>query len=170
MNHARDTATSFQDDRRTRKCRNRALPNRLRTLWNPQKHPLESPGDAPEHPPSRPRTPRGAPRSRQGENMQTAAEGAPTPPSQPEHLGLLGLPSPPRSKPTFNPSSSHRSRLPAPAGPPPPPDPWGLRILLGCAHGRRPRKRSPNKDTLRGLEGTRIDCPKNVDMLNRFKH
>ena len=43
-------------------------------------------------------------------------------------------------------------------------------ILLGCAHGRRPRKQSPNNDTLRGLEGTRIDCLKNVDMLNRFKN
>ena len=43
-------------------------------------------------------------------------------------------------------------------------------ILLGCAHGRRPRKRSPTNDTLRGLEGTRIDCPENVDMLNRFQN
>ena len=48
--------------------------------------------------------------------------------------------------------------------------PRGRRILLGCAHCRRPRKRSPNNDTLRGLEGTRIDCPKNVGMLNRFKN
>ena len=141
MNHARDTATSFQDDRRTRKCRNRALPNRLRTLWNTQKHPSESPGDAPEHPPSRPRTPRGAPRSRQGENMQTAAEGAPTPPSQPEHLVLFVLRSPPRSKPTFNPSSSHRSRLPAPAGPPPPPDPG-----VGGLTGLRPLPPTPKED------------------------
>ena len=43
-------------------------------------------------------------------------------------------------------------------------------ILLGCAHGRRPRKRSPNNDTLRGLEGARIDSPENVGMLNRFKN
>ena len=94
-NHARDTATSFQDDRRTRKCRNRALPNRLRTLWNPPKHPSESSGSVPEHPPGRPRTCRGAPRSRQAENMQTAAERAPTPASELEHLVQVDPPSPP---------------------------------------------------------------------------
>ena len=70
-------------------------PKPLKDPWNSPKHSSESPGDAPEHPPSRPRTPRGAPRSRQGENMQTAAERAPTPPSQLKHLGTLALPSPP---------------------------------------------------------------------------
>ena len=82
----------------------------------PKSSPRRAPRSVPEHPPGRPRTSRGAPRSRQARNMQTAAEGAPTPPSQPEHLGHLDLRTPPRSKPTFNPSSSHSSRLPAPAG------------------------------------------------------
>ena len=36
-NHARDTSTSSQDDRRTRQCHNRSLPNRSRTLWKPEK-------------------------------------------------------------------------------------------------------------------------------------
>ena len=40
-------------------------------------------------------------------------------------------------------------------------------ILLGCAHGRRPRKRSPTRDTLRSLENTRVHCLKNVDTLDR---
>ena len=35
MNHARDTSTSFRDDRRTRKCDNRPQKNNSRTL---QKH------------------------------------------------------------------------------------------------------------------------------------
>ena len=68
----------------------------------PLKDPLERPkaplGEPRRHPgaPSRPPSdaPR-APRSRQARNMQTAAEGAPTPAAQPEHLGHLGLPSPP---------------------------------------------------------------------------
>ena len=37
MNHARDTSTSFQDDRRTRKCANRPQQDRSRTLQNPEK-------------------------------------------------------------------------------------------------------------------------------------
>ena len=40
-------------------------------------------------------------------------------------------------------------------------------ILLGCAHCRRPRKRSTTTDALRGLEGTRVHCLKNVDTLDR---
>ena len=37
MNHARDTSTSFQDDRRTRKCANRPQQDRSRTFQNPEK-------------------------------------------------------------------------------------------------------------------------------------
>ena len=116
-------------------------PEPLKDPLEPPKAPLGEPGrrrGAPSQPPS---APRGAPRSRQGENMQTAAEGAPTPPSQPEHLGLLDARSPPRSKPTFNPSSSHRSRLPDPAGPPPPPDPG-----VGGLTGLRPLPPTPKED------------------------
>ena len=80
-------------------------PKPLKDPLEPPKASLGKPRRRPGAPSQPPSAPRGAPRSRQGENMQTAAEGAPTPPSQPEHLVLLGGRSPPRSKPTFNSSS-----------------------------------------------------------------
>ena len=67
-------------------------------------------------------------------------------------------------RPWAQPNRIYSPSLPKP---PPPPDPWGRRILLGCAHGRRPRKRSPTRDTLRSLENTRVHCLKNVDTLDR---
>ena len=116
-------------------------PKPLKDPWEPPKVALGEPRKRPGAPSQPPSAPRGAPRSRQGENMQTAAEGAPTPPSQPEHLVLLVARSPPRSKPTFNPSSSHRSRLPAPAGLPP-----RRTRGVGGLTGLRPLPPTPKED------------------------
>ena len=134
MNHARDASTSFQDDRTTRKCANRSQKTRPRTLANPQKWLSESPGSVPEHPPGRPRIPRGAPRSRQAENMQTAAERAPTPPSQREHLYNLSHAAPPvLNLPLTLPANPVLAYRPCQASPPAGPmgsaDSTGLRPL-----------------------------------------
>ena len=85
----------------------------------PKSSPRRAPRSVPEHPPGRPRTPRGAPRSRQAENMQTAAEGAPTPAAQPEHLVPLVPPSPPRYIDYVLTLSHRSSRLSVLSGLPP---------------------------------------------------
>ena len=82
-------------------------------------------------------------------------------------MGNLHVPAP---SPLISFYSSPNNSFPNTASPASPrAGPGGRRTLLGCAHGRRPRKRSPNNDTLQGLEGTRVQCPKNVDTLNHWQ-
>ena len=101
----------------------------------------ETPRSVPEHPPSRPRTSRGAPGCRQAENMQTAAEGAPTPAAQPEHLVPLVTPSPPRYIDYVLTLSHRSSRLSVLSSLPP------RRTLgVGGLTGLRPLPPTPKED------------------------
>ena len=67
-----------------------------KTAHGPFRTPKSSPRRLPGASLSTLRAALGPPRSRQARNMQTAAEGAPTPAAQREHLGPLVTPSPPR--------------------------------------------------------------------------
>ena len=82
----------------------------------PKSNPRRAPRSVPEHPPSCPWTPRGAPRSRQAENMQTARERAPFPAARPEHLVHLVPTSPPLCKHYFLTHPHGSSRLSALSG------------------------------------------------------
>ena len=94
----------------------------------PRKVALGDSQERPRAPSGPPSDTRGAPRSRQAENMQTAAEGAPFPAAQPEHLGPVVTPSPPRCKHYFLTLPHRSSRLSVLSLPPPTPDPGGRRI------------------------------------------
>ena len=102
-----------------------------KTAHGPFRTPKSSPrrltGASPSTLPAALGHPEEPPRSRQAENMQTAAEGAPTPAARPEHLVPVGTTSPPRCKHYFLTLPHRSSRLSVLSLPPPTPDPRGRR-------------------------------------------
>jgi len=169
--HVRDTTKFSQDDFQTRKCLSGPPKRRPRGLQRPKKYSGRASGAprctvraALRHPGA----PRGAAQARSCKPLQREHDFHP---ARGSTWHTWRYPAPPVVRLALSPTTLSFSRLePVLPSLPPPPDPRDRRVLLGCAHGRRPRKRSPNNDTLRGLDGTRVDCPKNVDMLNRFQN
>ena len=138
-NHLRDTPRNFQDDRKTRN----ALTNLKKPANGASRTPKSIPRGAPGASRStvgddlgRPKVPRRAtqaPKSISLEREHTSSRPA-------GGVGPPGLTQPPRYIELSTATLSYTISPSGPARHPPTPDPRGRRILLGCAHCRRPRK------------------------------